>query len=73
MPQSYVDKQHKAFLNLPPEINLSKVVYFEMWTENSLKELDDRTSVYGVVQTEEGEDSFPIYYINCKINVEDRD
>ena len=70
--KSYIDKQHKANVQLPPDVNKSAIVYFEMYTEASRTELDDRETIYGLVQTKDDE-NFPIHQIRCKINVQDED
>jgi hypothetical protein len=74
-PFAFVDKRHKAVFNWPPSINISNVVYFEMFTEITATELKPE-SVYGLVQTGEKSGTQMLYdthYINCKINVMDRD
>jgi hypothetical protein len=45
-----VDKQHKAVFNWPPEINITNVVFFEMFTEITETERKPE-SVFGLVQT----------------------
>ena len=69
---TYINKQHKATVNFPSQIDKTKIVFFEMYTEASKVELDDKETVYGLVQTSEG-DNFPIHQIKCTINVLDQD
>lgn len=75
LPFQYINKQHKAVFNWPPEIIIENIEYFEMFTELSSTELKP-DAVYGLVQVGEKSASktlYTTYYIKCKINVLDRD
>ena len=43
-----------------------------MYTQESRVELDDKETVYGIVQTHDG-DNYPLHQIKCTINVQDED
>ena len=74
-PFAYVDKQHQAVFNWPEEINVTDITYYEMFTGISATERKPE-SVYGLVQTgfkTSSQTLYTEYYVNCKINVLDRD
>lgn len=74
-PHSFVDKQHEANIKWPEDINPSEIVFFEMFSEIRAEE-EKPTAVYGLVQTVSSPSNKTIYttmYIQCNINVFDRD
>lgn len=66
-PDAYVEKYVKATLNFPPEIDQANIVYYEIFLEASLEELDDRNEIYGIAQVQETANSFPIFYFVCVV------
>lgn len=52
VPEYYIQKKVKAQLNFPPEIDQSKIVYFQIFAEDSLIEVEDKNNIYGIVQVQ---------------------
>lgn len=42
VPEVYVEKYVKCHLTFPPEVDQSKIVYYEMFLENTLEDIEDR-------------------------------